>query len=110
MATVGDDAQSVSQRTREIPTRMAVGVTQADISSMVLWEGGRLFLLGILIGVPVSFATSGVIRTLMFNVSPDELMTRIVVIVALTSTVALALLIPLWRATRVNPQIALRDS
>ena len=102
-------AQSVSQRTREIGTRMALGATRSDISRMVLWEGGRLVFIGFAVGVPASFAASRLIRTLLYGVSPGDSITRIVILAVIVITVFIALLFPLWRAIHVDPQAALRE-
>jgi len=103
-------SQSVSQRTHEIGIRIALGASRRDISKIVFWEGGRLVLMGLTIGVPVSFAASSLIRTLLFGISPDDSMTRMLVITAMVITVFTSLIVPLWRAVHVEPQAALRES
>ncbi|HEX4168449.1 MAG TPA: ABC transporter permease [Bryobacteraceae bacterium] len=102
-------AQSVAERTREIGTRMALGANRADISRMVLWQGGRLVLAGFAVGIPASFGASQLIRTLLYGVSADDSITRLIIIAVITSTVMVALLLPLWRAIHVDPQAALRE-
>ena len=103
-------AQSVSQRRREMGIRMALGARSADISSIVLWEGGRLVAVALAIGIPASFAASDILRTLLFGVPPDDSITRIWVIAVIMASVSLSLLVPLWRAIHVDPQIALREN
>jgi predicted permease len=103
-------AQSVSQRTREIAMRMAVGASHSNIVRMVLWQGGRLVFIGLAVGIPASFATSRLIRTLLYGVSPDDAITRLVIVLVIALTVLIALLFPLWRAIQVDPQAALRES
>lgn len=102
-------AQSVSQRTREIAIRMAIGATRGSITSLVLWEGGRLATIALAIGVPASFAASSVFRTLLFGVPADDLITRTLVIATILLSVFISLLVPLWRAIHINPQGALHE-
>jgi putative ABC transport system permease protein len=102
-------AQSVSQRTREIGTRMALGAKRSDILRLVLWEGGRLVLAGLVIGVPASFAASQLVRTLLYGVLPEDSAIRVMVVAAMSVAVLVALIAPLWRATHVDPQVALRE-
>jgi ABC-type antimicrobial peptide transport system permease subunit len=103
-------AQSVSQRRREIGIRMALGARSVDISSIVLWEGGRLVALALGIGIPASFAASDILRSLLFGVPPDDSITRVWVMAAIVASVSVSLLIPLWRAIHVDPQVALHES
>jgi putative ABC transport system permease protein len=103
-------AHSVSQRRREIGIRMALGASRREISSIVLWEGGRLVIVALAIGIPVSFAASGILRSLLFGVPSDDSITRVLVVAAIIISVSASLLVPLWRAIHVDPQIALRDS
>jgi ABC-type antimicrobial peptide transport system permease subunit len=89
---------------------MALGAGRREISSIVLWEGGRLVIVALAIGIPVSFAASGILRSLLFGVPSDDSITRVLVIAAIIISVSASLLVPLWRAIHVDPQIALRDS
>ena len=102
-------AIGVAENKGKLSIRMALGATESDISRIVLWEGGRLVLIGIAIGIPVSFAASSLIRTLLFGVSPDDSTTRITVFGTLVIMVLTALIVPLWRALHVEPQTALRE-
>lgn len=88
---------------------MALGARRSDIARIVLWEGGRLVFIGFAIGVPASFAASQLIRTMLYGVSSDDSVTRVVVIAAIIVTVLTALLVPLWRAIHIDPQAALRE-
>ena len=103
-------AHSVSQRRREIGIRMALGAGRREISNIVLWEGGRLVIVALAIGIPVSFAASGILRSLLFGVPSDDSITRVLAVAVIIISVSASLLVPLWRAIHVDPQIALRDS
>lgn len=109
LGVYGVVAHSVAERTREIGMRMALGACGSDIFASVLREGGRLTVLGLAIGALISFALSRVIQALLFGVTPQDPVTRGVVIVAIALTVFAAVLAPSWRAMRVDPCVALRD-
>ncbi len=103
-------AESVAQRTREIATRIALGATQSDISGLVVREGAKLVLCGIAIGIPASFATSRLMQTLLYGISPEDWTTRLGVVAAITVALIVVMLIPVWRAINVKAQVALHVS
>jgi predicted permease len=100
---------TVSRRQREFGVRMAVGATQSDISGQVLKEAGRLIAIGVLIGAAAAWALGKVITSILYGVGPHDLLTFLVVTLALTAIALIAAWIPAHRASRVNPLTALRE-
>lgn len=101
-------AYAVTQRTREIGIRVAVGATARDVVGMMLGDGCRTALSGVIIGLLIGFATGPSIAGLLFDVSPrDPLVLGVVAIGALV-TALIASLEPARRAAAVEPMAALR--
>jgi putative ABC transport system permease protein len=103
-------ALSVGQRRREIGVRMALGAQSRDVLALVLGEGLSVTLIGVLIGVVGALALTGVLRSLLFDVSATDprffgAAAVLVAVVALAATY-----IPARRALRVDPTAALRDA
>ena len=101
-------AYSVSQRTREIGVRMALGAQRSAVSGMVLGEALRLIGIGIGVGVLGSLATAGLLRPLLFGVRPWDATTLAGVAAILGFAALLASYLPARRAASVNPVEALR--
>jgi putative ABC transport system permease protein len=99
---------AVSQRTREIGLRMALGARQRDALIMVLKQGLLLSLLGMALGIPLSFATSYFLRSALYQVSPADPSALAGTALLLVSVALLASYLPARRAARVDPMIALR--
>jgi len=99
---------SVSQRTREIGIRMALGAHAGSVRRMVLIQGMRLALIGVAIGVVASVAGGRLLETQLFAVSPSDPLTILGMAVILVAAGAVASYLPARRATRVNPAITLR--
>jgi predicted permease len=99
---------SVSQRTREVGIRMALGARQRDVLQLVLGSGCLLTLIGISIGIAAALALTQLMRGLLFGVSPADPLTFIGVAVLLGTVALVACLVPAVRAMRVDPMIALR--
>ena len=97
----------VTQRTREIGIRLALGADGGDILRLVVGNGARLVGTGILIGVAASFALQRLIASLLFGVTAADAASAIAVAV-LGIVALLACYLPALRATRVNPLSALR--
>jgi len=96
----------VTQRTREIGIRLALGAEGADILRLVVGSGARLIGAGILIGIAASFALQRLVSSLLFGVTAADAASGIAV--AVLAIVALvACYLPALRATRVNPLTAL---
>ena len=98
----------VSQRTREIGARMALGAGRRDISRMVLREGLAITLLGIGIGIAGALAVTRLMLALLFSVSPTDPATFAAVPMLLAGVALLASWLPARRAASVEPLEAIR--
>ncbi|HEV2804967.1 MAG TPA: ABC transporter permease [Chthoniobacterales bacterium] len=101
-------ASLVGQRTQEIGIRMALGAQSKDVLRMVVSEGVRLVLLGIVIGVGAGIALSRYLASLFFGVSAANPATYLEVAALMMAIALIACLLPALRAIRVNPMVALR--
>src|SRR3989440_908552 len=99
---------SVLQRTHEIGVRMALGAQRSDVLKLILKQGVVLAITGVGVGLVGSFGLMRVISTLLFNVAATDKMTFAAVSLGLFAITFVASYIPAWRATRVDPLIALR--
>jgi putative ABC transport system permease protein len=98
----------VSRRTREIGIRLAVGADRTQVLGLVLRNGLLLSVGGIAIGVIAAAAVTRLMRSLLHGVTPGDPLTFVTVGVGLTLVALVASLIPAWRATRVDPVVALK--
>lgn len=102
-------AYLVLQRTTEIGVRMALGARSGDVLRMVLGQSLRLALAGVVVGVCLALALTRLVANLLFDVSPDDPLTYTAVATVLAATALLAAGIPAWRASRIDPVLALRE-
>jgi predicted permease len=98
----------VSRRTNEIAVRMALGGRRSSIIRMVVGEGVRLSLAGIVVGLLGSIGLARVMRSLLFEVSPTDPATFTGVVVLLGAVALVACYIPAYRAASIDPNAALR--
>jgi putative ABC transport system permease protein len=101
-------AYSVTQRSHEIGVRMAIGARPTDVMRLVLGQGARMAVIGIVAGLIGALASATLIRGLLFGVSSTDPLTFVAVAAALVSIVLLASYLPARRATRVDPMRVLR--
>ena len=101
-------AYLVSQRTREIGIRLALGATPRHILRLMMGQGMKLTLIGVAIGFVGAIAVTRLMSSLLFGVAPNDLMTFAISSVVLIAVALLACFIPARRATRVDPLVALR--
>lgn len=98
----------VARRTREIGIRMALGARTALVMRQVLGEALVLALLGVAIGIVVAIPSARLLRSQLFGVEPGDPMTFAAVTIGLVTVAMVAAFSPAWRATRVDPVVALR--
>ncbi len=111
MATVGLYAVmsfAVAQRTHEIGIRMALGAQTRDVFAIVVRQGLRLVSLGIILGLIGAFAVTRLLSQILYGVTASDPLTYAMVAGLLLATALAACLVPAWRATQVDPLIALR--
>jgi putative ABC transport system permease protein len=101
-------AYSVSRRTREIGVRIALGARSQDVLTMILNQGMRTIVVGIVIGLAGSLVLTRTLSSLLFGVTATDPVTFAAVIALLIATALLACYIPARRATKVDPMVALR--
>jgi putative ABC transport system permease protein len=99
---------SVSQRTREIGVRVALGAQRSNVLRMVLREGLQLLGFGLLLGLFGAFLATRVIRSLLYSTSATDALSFIATSLTLFAVALLACYIPARRATKVDPMVALR--
>jgi putative ABC transport system permease protein len=101
-------AYSVTQRTREIGIRMALGAQRTDMLGMVLRQSLSLVLVGITIGIVAALAATRLLSSLLYGVGANDLTIYGAVVVLLGGAALLASYVPARRAMKVDPMIALR--
>jgi putative ABC transport system permease protein len=99
----------VGQQTRSIGLRLAIGATAGHIFRSVLAQSGRLMLLGVGGGLVGAWAASRLFTSVVFGITGNEPWLYAVVALALAATALLAAIVPAWRASRVDPLVALRN-
>jgi ABC-type antimicrobial peptide transport system permease subunit len=99
----------VARRHQEIGIRMALGAPTSQLIGMLARDGIRPVVVGILIGLPVALALSRVLQSLLFGVSHLHPGVYLIAAVALATAGLLATLLPVRRALRVDPAIALNE-
>jgi putative ABC transport system permease protein len=98
----------VSQRTKEIGVRIALGSAPADILKMTLWWAGRIVGCGLAIGVPAAYLIMRILSSALYNVVVVKWTTFSAVTFLLTAAALLAAYLPARRAANIDPIIALR--
>ena len=100
---------SVSQRTREIGIRMALGAQVRDVLRLVVSQGMRMVAIGAVLGLVCALALTRVLASLLLGVGTTDAVTFVGVAVLLLAVAFLACFLPARRATRVDPLVALRQ-
>jgi predicted permease len=108
VGTYGVLSYMVTERRREIGIRMALGAARSAVVALVMKEGLRMTLAGVLIGVASAFGVSRLIESLLFGVRPTDAVTIAAVVAIITAVAAIACGLPAWRASRLDPIVVLR--
>jgi len=98
----------VAQRTHEIGVRMALGARQTDVLKLVMRQGLRVTIVGLLIGLVAAFGAARLLAPLLYGIGANDPATLIGVALGVTAVAMLACYIPARRAMRVDPVVALR--
>jgi predicted permease len=101
-------AYSVQQRTQEIGIRLALGAGSNDVRRMVVFQGMRLAVIGVAVGVAAAIGLTRLLSTFLFGVKERDPLVFLTVSLALTLVSFLAVSLPARRATRIDPVVALR--
>ena len=110
IGTYGILSYSVSERTKEIGIHMALGATRGSVLGMVLGQGMRLTVVGLVAGLVASFGLTRLLQAQLFNVKPTDPATLAAVTMFIAAIAFVACYLPAQRATRVDPMVTLRDS
>jgi ABC-type antimicrobial peptide transport system permease subunit len=102
-------AYSVSQRTREIGVRIALGAQSSSILKLVLWRGLKLVIIGSVAGMTLALVLIRFIESILYGISGDDPITLALAILVLGVVAVLACLLPALRAARVSPITALKE-
>jgi len=106
----GSIAYSVAQRTQEMGIRRALGAQQGDILRLVVGQGLRVAIAGVIVGMAGAWGLTRLMKALLFHVSPTDPVTFMAVAVLFLLVALGASYIPARRATRIDPMAALRIS
>jgi putative ABC transport system permease protein len=110
IGTYGILSYSVTERTREIGIHMALGATKGTVLGMILWQGMRLTVVGLVAGLAASFGLTRLLQAQLFNVKPTDPVTLSAVTAFIAVVAVVACYVPARRATGVDPMVTLRDA
>jgi putative ABC transport system permease protein len=101
-------AYSIQQRLRDFGVRRALGATTADVLRLVVGDAARVIVAGAAVGLALAAVLGRLISSLLYAVSPFDVVTFAMVPLVLAITAAFAIAGPAWRAARIDPAVALR--
>jgi putative ABC transport system permease protein len=101
-------ANLVAQQKKELGVRLALGAASSSLLWLVLRRALKLTAIGVVIGLLAATALTRVMAGLLYEIQPHDALTFVGALVGLAILVLLASIVPAWRATRVDPIIALR--
>ncbi|HET8657120.1 MAG TPA: FtsX-like permease family protein, partial [Longimicrobiaceae bacterium] len=104
----GTLSYNVARRRNEIGIRMALGAASGAVLRSVLREAGVLVVLGLLLGGVAAWASTRFVASFLYGLSPTDATVFVTSVLALVLAAAIAAALPAWRATRVDPMVALR--
>jgi len=102
-------AYAVTRRTKEIGLRIALGARRRQVLDMILTDGAVLVFAGVALGVPAALGLSRFLSSLLFDVKPSDAGSLASPLAIMLGVAIAAVLLPAWRAARVDPMVALRD-
>jgi predicted permease len=109
VGTYGLLSYTVAERRREIGIRLALGSDRSSVLAQVMKQGLVLTTVGLIAGLAGSFGLSRLMTSLLFGVQPTDAPTLAGVLATITFVAVLACWLPAWRASRLDPSVALRD-
>jgi ABC-type antimicrobial peptide transport system permease subunit len=109
IGTYGVLSCMVTERRREIGIRVALGAARSHVLKHIMKQGLQVTGLGVGIGLAGAFALNQLIASMLFGVQPMDTVTIAVVIATITAVAVVASWLPAWRASRLDPNIVLRD-
>jgi putative ABC transport system permease protein len=99
---------TVTRRTSELGVRMALGASRRTVLSMVLSQGGKLVLIGTVLGLSCAFLLSRALTDMLYGVTASDPASFAIVAVLFACVALAACCLPAWRASRIDPNVALR--
>jgi predicted permease len=109
IGTYGVLSYMVTERRREIGIRVALGATRSHVLTEIMKQGLQVTTLGIIIGLAGALAVNRLMASLLFGVQPTDTMTFALVVATITAVAVVASWLPAWRASRLDPNVVLRD-
>lgn len=109
IGTYGVLSHMVTERRREIGIRVALGATRSDVLTQIMKQGLQVTALGATVGLAGALAVNRLIASLLFGVQPTDTVTIAFVIATITVVAVVASWLPAWRASRLDPNVVLRD-
>jgi ABC-type antimicrobial peptide transport system permease subunit len=109
IGTYGVLSYMVTERRREIGIRVALGATRSHVLTEIIKQGLQVTTLGIIIGLAGALAVNRLMASLLFGVQPTDTMTFALVVATITAVAVVASWLPAWRASRLDPNVVLRD-
>lgn len=109
IGTYGVLSHMVTERRREIGIRVALGATRSDVLTQIMKQGLQVTALGVTVGLAGALAVNRLIASLLFGVQPTDTVTIAFVIATITVVAVVASWLPAWRASRLDPNVVLRD-
>lgn len=109
IGTYGVLSYMVTERRREIGIRVALGATRSHVLTQIMKQGLQVTAIGVATGLVGALAVDRLIASLLFGVQPTDTVTIAFVIATITAVAVVASWLPAWRASRLDPNIALRD-
>lgn len=109
IGTYGVLSYMVTERRREIGVRIALGAALSHVRTQILKQGLQVTAIGVMIGLGGALAVNRLIASLLFGVQPTDLLTIALVIATVTAAAVVASWLPAWRASRLDPNVVLRE-